>query len=216
MTVLQISLMQLCKALKGLEEDEVLSGMRKTDRFTPVITAVVYYGEKPWDGATTLHGMLDIPEEMRSYINDYKMILVEARENSLVFNNGNNIDFFNLLEILLERNVPRNEAREKAIQYSEEHGTDKVVVMTIAGATNSKIDYNSFEKGDGRMCTLFEEIAVENEKKGKAEGKAEGIIETGLDVGLSEQDILERLQKKLDISLQKAQEYFMQFGKQMV
>lgn len=66
------------------------------------------------------------------------------------------------------------------------------------------------------MCTLFEEIAMENEKKGKAEGKAEGIIETGLDVGLSEQDILERLQDKMGIPLQKAQEYFMKFGKQMV
>ena len=52
--------------------------------------------------------------------------------------------------------------------------------------------------------------------KGKAEGKAEGIIETGLDVGLSEQDILERLQKKLDISLQKAQEYVSRFGKRTV
>lgn len=208
---------QVCKAFKGLEEDEILSGMRKTDRFTPVITAVVYYGEKPWDGATTLHGMLDIPEEMRQYVNDYKMILVEARQNSLTFSNGDNIDFFNLLEIILNRNMSRNEAKEKAIQYSEEHGTDKAVVMTVAGATNSKIDYSAFEKGDGRMCTLFEEIAVENEKKGraegKAEGKAEGIIETGLEVGLSEQDILERLQKKLDISFQKAQEYFMQFGK---
>lgn len=207
---------RLCKGRKGLEEDEILSGMRKTDRFTPVITTVVYYGEKPWDGATALHGMLDIPEEMRPYVNDYKMILVEARQNSLAFSNGNNIDFFNLLEILLGRDLSRNEAREKAIQYSEEHGTDKTVVMTIAGATNSKIDYNAFAKGDGRMCTLFEEIAMENEKKGKAEGKAEGIIETGLDVGLSEQDILERLQDKMGIPLQKAQEYFMKFGKQMV
>ena len=84
--------------------------------------------------------------------------------------------------------------------------------MTIAGATNSKIDYSAFEKGGGRMCTLFEELALENEKK----GKAEGIIETGLDVGLSEQDILERLQKKLDISLQKAQEYVSRFGKRTV
>lgn len=50
----------------------------------------------------------------------------------------------------------------KAIQYSEEHGTDKAVVMTIAGATNSKIDYSAFEKGDGRMCTLFEEIALQS------------------------------------------------------
>ena len=45
---------------------------------------------------------------------------------------------------------------------------------------------------------------------------AEEAIETGLDVGLSEQDILERLQKKLDISIQKAQEYFLRFGKQVV
>ena len=36
-------------------------GMRKTDKFTPVITVVVYYGEKAWDGATTLHDMLNIP-----------------------------------------------------------------------------------------------------------------------------------------------------------
>ncbi len=66
--------------------------------------------------------------------------------NSLAFSNGDNIDLFNLLEILLGRDLSRNEAREKAIQYSEEHGTDKTVVMTIAGATNSKIDYSAFEK----------------------------------------------------------------------
>lgn len=69
------------------------------------------------------------------------------------------------------------------------------------------------------MYTLFNEIAKEGKAEGKAEGKtegkAEGIIETGLDLGLSENDILERLQKKLGISLQKAQEYFNIFGKQM-
>lgn len=53
-------------------------------------------------------------------------------------------------------------------------------------------------------------------EKGKAEGRAEGIIETGFEFGLSEQDILERLQNKLDISLQMAQEYLLRFGKQTV
>ncbi len=66
------------------------------------------------------------------------------------------------------------------------------------------------------MCTLFNEIAKEGEARGKARGKAEGIIETGLDCGLSENDILERLQKKLEISLQQAQEYLAMFGKQTV
>lgn len=74
------------------------------------------------------------------------------------------------------------------------------------------------------MCTLFEEIARESEAKGKAEGiaegkaegKAEGIIETGYDFGLSENDILERLQNKLKVSLQTAQEYLEMFGKRTV
>ena len=47
-------------------------------------------------------------------------------------------------------------------------------------------------------------------------GKAEGIIETGLDLGLSEDDLLTRLQDKLKISLETAQEYLERFGKQTV
>ncbi len=54
----------------------------------------------------------------------------------------------------------------------------------------------------------------ENIEKGKIEGRAEGIIETGVDFGLSDKEILEKLQIKLNISLQMAQEYFMKFGKQ--
>ena len=108
--------------------------------------------------------------------------------------------------------MSKNEVKQKAIQYSRENKTDKSVVMTVAGATNMRLDYNAFEKGDGAMCTLFEEIAKENQMQ----GKAEGIIETGLDCGLSENDILIKLQTKLDVSLQKAQEYFRMFGKQTV
>lgn len=78
----------------------------------------------------------------------------------------------------------------------------------MAGATNTKLDYSILEKGDDGMCTLFKEIAEE--------GRARGIIETGLDFGLSEQDILERLQIKLGISLEMAQEYFKMFAKKTV
>ena len=72
------------------------------------------------------------------------------------------------------------------------------------------------------MFTIFEELAQEHEALGEARGvvlgealgEARGIVETGFDFGLSEQDILGQLQKKLNISLQKAQEYFQMFGKQ--
>ncbi len=143
--------------------------------------------------------MLDIPEEMKKYVNDYKMLLVEAGRNDLVLHHTDNVDLFNLLKIILDRSLPGHEAKKKAIQYSEEHRTGRAVIMTVAGATNSRLDYDAFEKGDGSMCTLFEEIARENEikfrEKGREEGRAAEIIESGYEFGLSEDNILERLQK---------------------
>ena len=56
------------------DRDEFLSKMKKTDKFIPVITVVVYYGDKVWDGAVSLHGMLNIPESLEKFVNDYKKI----------------------------------------------------------------------------------------------------------------------------------------------
>lgn len=128
------------KAAEGLSEDEYLSKMRETDKLMPVITVVVYYGEKPWNGAASLHEMLNIPEEVVQYVNNYKMIL------------------------------------------------------TVAGAANCKLNYEL--EGDGGMWTVFEET--------QNEGRIKGIIEMGLECGLSEEDILEKLQQKLNVSWQKA------------
>lgn len=193
----------------GLDKNEYLSRMKKTDKFIPVITVVVHYGDEPWDGATTLHEMLDIPEKMKPFVNDYKILLVEARQNDLILHNMNNIVFFDMLKVVLEKNISKIEARRKVIEYAAKHNVDKTIVMTVAGATNCKLDYNALsKKGEISMCTLFDEIAKD--------GKAEGIIETGLDFGLSEEEIVQRLQSKLNLSLQKAQEYFEMFGKQTV
>lgn len=205
------------KNAKGMTEDEFLSKMKKTDKLIPVITIVVYYGEKTWDGAISLHGMLNIPKEMLPFVNDYKMHLVEARKNDLKLHNVNNKDLFNLLEILLDKNNKLSVTRKKAINYAREHKVEKSVIMTVAGAANCKMDYNRMlKKGDADMCTVFEETRKEGVAQGVTQGRAEEIIETGYEFGLSEDDILARLQKKLNVSLQKAQEYLAMFGKKTV
>ncbi len=201
------------KLREGMSEDEFLSRMKKEDRFIPVITVVVYYGDESWNGATSLHGILNIPKRLERFVNDYKLLLVEARRNGLVLHNMNNRDLFNLLEIILDKTTPTHETRRKAIEYTQEHRVDRDVIVTVAGATNCKIDFDSIGKeGEIDMCTVFEETWAE----GKAEGKAEGIIKLGYDVNLSEEDILARLQDLLDVSLQKAQEYLHMFGKETV
>lgn len=197
------------KNAKGLEPDEFLSKMKKPDKFIPVITVVVYYGDKDWDGARTLHGMLDIPAEMKRYVNDYKMLLVEAREDNLKLHNINNIDLFKLLGMLLNKSNTPKEAKNKVIEYTKEHKVDKNVIMTVAGAANCRIDYNALSrKGDADMCTVFEETRME----GRREGLAEGIIGIGFELEMSENDILEQLQKKLDVPIQTAIEYLERFS----
>ena len=165
------------KTVDDMEEDEFLSRIKKTDKLLPVITIVVYYGEKPWDGAKTLHEMLDIPEEMKPYVNDYKMLLVEARKNDLQLHNINNRDLFSLLQIILSNHISKNTAKEKVIEYSRQNKTDRSVVMAVAGATNTKLDYNALGKGDEAMCTLFEEIAKESRAEGEAKGEARGKVD---------------------------------------
>lgn len=192
---------------RGMDEDEFLSKMKRTDRFIPVVTLVVYYGEKPWDGAASLHGMLNIPQKLAGLVSDYKMNLVEARENNFKFHNTNNVDLFSLMEIIMDKSLSRKEAMEKAIAYAEKHKVDKTVIMTVAGATNSRIDYNAFETGDGKMCTLFEEIAKENENKGRLEGEAKGIIRMLKKYNESDADILNELMSGLHISEDMAKKY---------
>lgn len=198
------------KTAEGMEHDEYLSRMKKTDKFMAVITVVVYYGEKTWDGAKTLHEMLDIPPEMERYVNDYKMLLVEAGRNNLTLRHADNVDLFNLLEIILDKSISGNEAKKRAIQYSEEHGTDKTVIMTVAGATNSKIDYDRFGKGDGAMCTLFEEIARENETKGIEKGIEKGIrgtVSVMRKYHIPNEEIVKEIQEEYNLTREEAEEY---------
>ena len=97
-------------------------------------------------------------------------------------------------EILLDKSSKLSDTREKAINYAREHKIEKSVIMTVAGAANCKMDYNRMLK----------------------KGDAKGIVETGYEFGLSENDILARFQKKLNVPLQKAQEYLAMFGKKTV
>lgn len=53
---------------------------------------------------------------MRKFVNDYKMWLVEARQNNLVLHNMDNKDLFNLLEILLDKSKSLKEIRKNKKQ----------------------------------------------------------------------------------------------------
>ena len=59
-----------------------MSHIKKEEKFTPIITLVVYCGtEHKWDGARCLHDLLDIDDEMKEFVTNYKLNLYDCHEH---------------------------------------------------------------------------------------------------------------------------------------
>lgn len=211
--------------------DEYLSGMKKDEKFAPIITLVVYFGTGgAWDGAKCLYDLLDIDDELKEYVSNYRLNLYDCHEHDTFEEYKTGLrQVFEIVRYVKDKEKLQEIIEENREAYSRIDSETKDMLEVVA---HVKIPERCAVVEGGEegydMCNAFEDMRQEGydegiergiEKgieQGIVTGKAEGIIETGLDVGLSEQDILERLQRKLDISLQKAQEYFFQFNKQTV
>jgi hypothetical protein len=203
------------KKFAELTGDERMSGIKKTDRFTPLVTLVIYYGSEPWDGPTCLYDMLALPEELKPFVNNFKVNLVEARANNLVFHNQNNEDLFSLLRIIYDDTTDRKERRKQIEAYEKDRQIDKSVRMAVAAT--SKISLQKFEKEENvAMCKLWDEVRedgfMEGEALGETNGEAKGIVKMGKEFGLSKEQIIEKIAGNLNIEVAAAEKYYEMFS----
>ncbi len=206
--------------------DEFISGMRKGDKLIPVITIIVYYGtDKSWDGARTLYELLDMDgmeEEIIPFISDYQLNVFDHHEHD---NFG---QFHSELQSVFEflRYAGDKKALgERMVKNKEKYRRlSSQAKALLAHLTNIKkipnVKEEELERGEFDMCKAFEDMKEEGRLEGKIEGRAEGraeeIVESGYEFKLSESEILERLQNRLNISLEAAQGYFAMFKMETV
>ena len=78
--------------------EEFLSGIDKSDRFHPIITLVLYYGDSLWDGPSCLADMMvSMPDNIKAYFSDYKLNLVQILDSDkYTFYNDDVRDVFNI------------------------------------------------------------------------------------------------------------------------
>ena len=196
------------KRSEGLTRDEFLSKMKKTDKFIPVITIVVYYGSESWDGARSLHEMLNIPERVRPFVNDYKMLLIEACRCSLPFRNLGNIDLFHLLGMIhYDNSKPKEIMTAEAMSYIQEKKVDEDVIKTVSSLTKGKINITVKREGAGGMYTIFDKVADD----AAIEGEIKGIIKTERRYNADDEVIVERLMMECSISEEDARTYMEQY-----
>lgn len=207
-----------------------LSGFYKEDKLLPVVTLVIHFGAEKWDGPLSLRDMMpELDPEFEKYVQDYRIHLIDpARIKPDEFENfSTNLrevmgcikcskDKEQLKELLkdnprmkLEANAARviNEVTHMGLKISEEM-EEVDMCKAIEDMMN---DSRNLGITEGKNLGI-----VQGRSLGIIEGEAKGIIETGSEFGISKEDILERLQKKLNISIEKAQEYFALFGQKTI
>ena len=86
-----------------------------------------------------LHDMLDIPEEIKKYINDYRLNIIQIKDNNLQLHNEKNKDLFKIMSIIYDIKKSKEERREELRKYEERRKISESVVDVVVATTNTKI-----------------------------------------------------------------------------
>ena len=149
--------------------DEFLSGIKKGERFVPIVNFVFYYGEKEWDGNTRLFDMLDIPKKeawIYDYISDYRMNLVHAGNvTSENFHTGLK-QVFELLPFSGSGKEMKRYVERNSQEFSNVSGETFELLATFFDDRDLELEkkkeqFRNKEGGGYNMCTAFQEIREE-------------------------------------------------------
>ena len=179
--------------------EEFLSGINKSDRFHPIITLVLYYGESLWDGPTCLSDMMiSMPDNIKAYFSDYKLDLVQILDSDkYTFYNEDVRDVFNII-----RNI-YNDDFDSIYREYESRNVDIDVMELICNITSvpklMDLCTDTEQGGTVNMCEAMKRFQAECESKGMKEGidseKVNSIISM-LEFGITKEQILTRYTKE--------------------
>lgn len=179
--------------------EEFLSGINKSDRFHPIITLVLYYGESLWDGPTCLSDMMvSMPDNIKAYFSDYKLNLVQILDSDkYTFYNEDVRDVFNII-----RNI-YNDDFDSIYREYESRNVDIDVMELICNITSvpklMDLCTDTEQGGTVNMCEAMKRFQAECESKGMKEGidseKVNSIISM-LEFGITREQILTRYTKE--------------------
>ena len=146
----------------------------KTAPRYPVVTLVLYFGyRKHWKTPRTLYECLTIPEEIKPYVNDYRMNLYEIAYLSDEQVQKFTSDFKIVADYFVQM---RKNKDYTAPEATIKHVHELLQLMAVMTKDNRFEDVYSpdMEGGDINMCEVLDKIENRGIKKGIAQGIAQG------------------------------------------
>ncbi|MCM1049947.1 MAG: Rpn family recombination-promoting nuclease/putative transposase [Clostridiales bacterium] len=198
------------KDLKG--KDEYLSGIKKDEKFAPIITLVVYFGdEHKWDGAKCLYDLLDIDEELKEYVTNYKINLYDCQEHDTFNEYRTGLrQVFETVRYSKDKERLKEVMEENKEAYSNIDSETKDMLEVVANVRIPE-EFKTEKDGEERynMCKAFEDMRLEGYEEGIATEMASGIeklIKTIRDIGASKMVACSQLIQKYSLNENEANE----------
>ena len=171
-----------------LTSEEFLSGLRKDDKLMPIITAVVYLGEEPWDGPRSLFDMLDVQDErLYRFLNDYKLNLISPADMADEEFQKFHTDLGFAMKLIKHQSTDADEVIMK--EGNRKVSTDTAYFLNAAIKLGLEFEE---EEGGVIMCK-----AIENKEK---RDKVTGAIQGMRLVGASDEDIITKIVNHFGVS----------------
>ncbi len=183
--------------------EEFLSGIDKSDRFHPIITLVLYYGDSLWDGPSCLADMMiSMPDNIKAYFSDYKLNLVQILDSDkYTFYNEDVRDVFNIARSIYNKDIDSifNEYKTRNV----DNEVMKLISVLTATPQIMNLCKPNEQGGKVNMCKAMEELKAQWQGESRKEGIELGIdtekvnsIISMLEFGITKEQILTKYTKE--------------------
>ena len=153
---------------------EYLKQIKKGEKVIPQVMIVFYTGDKKWNAPLKLSDYFDIPEELKEYVNDWKIKVVDVKEIDTSKIKDEQTRYF--IEAIQEMYKGNYEGLHRRIKMNRDN-------FIYAAIITGSIDLiRDLPKGDEiDMCEGMERMAEgfrsEGREQGILVGRSEGLME---------------------------------------
>lgn len=175
-----------------VDAGEYLYKVRKQDKLHPIVTLVVYYGEEKWQGAASLHEMMDFDRADPEMALEIQKLVPEYPLHILDLSCFQHFEYFKTeLEPFFSLYQKKNRKKEfveylrnrEVSQKMDEESWD--ILCELINSRELKQLTQQMKKGKDReeeMSCAFDEFMYEEREEAKREGKKAGKAESIIDL----------------------------------
>ena len=153
---------------------EYLKQIKKGEKVIPQVMIVFYTGDKKWNAPLKLSDYFDVPEELKEYVNDWKIKVVDVKEIDTSKIKDEQTRYF--IEAIQEMYKGNFEGLHRRIKMNRDNF---IYAAIITGSLDFIRDLPEGDEID--MCEGMERMAegFRNEGRiiGRSEGRKEGLME---------------------------------------